>query len=66
MGKIYRNDHKMYQASIKYTKGRYIDLVAKKLRKFFVARHSKIYPNWDFWFENIPSGNPEGSSTANT
>jgi hypothetical protein len=17
-----------------------------------------IYPNWDFWFENIPSGNP--------
>jgi hypothetical protein len=22
------------------------------------ARPSKIYPNWDFWFENIPSGNP--------
>jgi hypothetical protein len=19
---------------------------------------SKIYPNWDFWYENIPSGNP--------
>jgi hypothetical protein len=19
---------------------------------------SKIYPNWDFWFENKPSGNP--------
>jgi hypothetical protein len=18
----------------------------------------KIYPNWDFWFENKPSGNP--------
>jgi hypothetical protein len=18
----------------------------------------KFYPNWDFWFENIPSGNP--------
>jgi hypothetical protein len=18
----------------------------------------KILPNWDFWFENIPSGNP--------
>jgi hypothetical protein len=18
----------------------------------------KIYPNWNFWFENIPSGNP--------
>jgi hypothetical protein len=21
--------------------------------------HSKIYPNWHFWFENIPSGNPD-------
>jgi hypothetical protein len=21
-------------------------------------RTSKIYPNWDFWFENKPSGNP--------
>jgi hypothetical protein len=21
-------------------------------------RPSKIYRNWDFWFENIPSGNP--------
>jgi hypothetical protein len=20
---------------------------------------SQIYPNWDFWFVNIPSGNPE-------
>jgi hypothetical protein len=19
---------------------------------------TKIYPNWDFWFENTPSGNP--------
>jgi hypothetical protein len=23
-----------------------------------IARTSKIYPNWDVWFENIPSGNP--------
>jgi hypothetical protein len=23
----------------------------------FFERHSDIYPNWDFWFENIPSGN---------
>jgi hypothetical protein len=22
------------------------------------ARPSKTYPNWDFWFENKPSGNP--------
>jgi hypothetical protein len=25
-----------------------------------IARPSKIYPNWDFWFENKPSGNPGG------
>jgi hypothetical protein len=24
-----------------------------------ILRPSKIYPNWDFWFENIPSGNTE-------
>jgi hypothetical protein len=24
----------------------------------FYIRPSKIYPNWDFWFENRPSGNP--------
>jgi hypothetical protein len=26
---------------------------------FSILRPSKIYPNWDFWFENKPSGNPE-------
>jgi hypothetical protein len=25
---------------------------------FSIPSHSKIYPNWDFWFENKPSGNP--------
>jgi hypothetical protein len=25
---------------------------------YFIARPSKIYPNRDFWFENMPSGNP--------
>jgi hypothetical protein len=25
---------------------------------FFIPRLSKIYPNFYFWFENIPSGNP--------
>jgi hypothetical protein len=28
-----------------------------KYTKIFSARPSKIYPNWDFWFENKPSGN---------
>jgi hypothetical protein len=26
---------------------------------FSIPRPSKIFPNWDFWFENIPSGNPD-------
>jgi NADH:ubiquinone oxidoreductase subunit len=26
------------------------------------ARPSKIYPNWDFWLENKPSGNPAAIS----
>jgi hypothetical protein len=25
---------------------------------FPYPRPYKIYPNWDFWFENVPSGNP--------
>jgi hypothetical protein len=24
----------------------------------------QIYPNWDFWFENIPSGNPASKLLA--
>jgi hypothetical protein len=24
----------------------------------FHSKASKIYPNWDFWFENKPSDNP--------
>jgi hypothetical protein len=27
--------------------------------RFSIASTSKIYPNWDFWFENKPSGNPD-------
>jgi hypothetical protein len=30
----------------------------KNLPTPFIARLSKVYPNWDFWFENILSGNP--------
>jgi hypothetical protein len=28
------------------------------MRTFSIARPFKVYPIWDFWFENIPSGNP--------
>jgi hypothetical protein len=32
--------------------------IDKTATKHTIARPSKIYPNRDFWFENIPSGNP--------
>jgi hypothetical protein len=41
-------------------KGSKIDQMALKLPTSFTARHSKIFPNWNFWFQNIPSGNPGG------
>jgi hypothetical protein len=45
------NDHKIFQMAIKYI-------------NIFHSKASKIYPNWDFCNENIPSGNPvsEGST----
>jgi hypothetical protein len=30
--------------------------MALKIPTSTIARPSKIYPNWDFWFENISSG----------
>jgi hypothetical protein len=27
---------------------------------FYIPRWSKIFPTWDFWYENTPSGNPGG------
>jgi hypothetical protein len=27
-----------------------------------MLRPSQIYPNWEFWFENIPSGSPVRTS----
>jgi hypothetical protein len=44
MGNSIPNNHKIYQ-------------MAKKLTSS-IARPSKIYQNWNFWFENMPSGNP--------
>jgi hypothetical protein len=43
--KIYQNDRKIFQMAIKYT-------------SIFRSKVLQIYPNWDFWFENKPSGNP--------
>jgi hypothetical protein len=52
------NDHRMYQMAIPEIPiqfGRKIDKMAIKIPTSFIARPSKIYPNWDFWFEK--SGN---------
>jgi hypothetical protein len=32
--------------------------MALEFNNFFIPRLSKIYPNWDCWFENIRSGKP--------
>jgi hypothetical protein len=29
-----------------------------KYINIFQSKALKEYPSWDFWFENIPSGNP--------
>jgi hypothetical protein len=46
--KILSNGHNIFQICVKYV----------GIPTFSILRPSKIYPNWDFWFENIPSGNP--------
>jgi hypothetical protein len=32
--------------------------MALKYINIFKVKAFRIYPKWDFWFENIPSGNP--------
>jgi hypothetical protein len=46
------NGHKLSQVSLKYSKWPSNILTISNLRPY------KIFPNWDFWFENKPSGNP--------
>jgi hypothetical protein len=31
-----------------------------------IAKPSKIYPNCDFWFENVPFGNPGQDLASDT
>jgi hypothetical protein len=35
-----------------------------KYNNVSILKPSKIYPNWDFWFENKPSGSPDGYLVA--
>jgi hypothetical protein len=50
----------MYQMVIKYPKSPLNIPNGHKIYQHFsiYVRPSKIYPNWNFWFENKPSGNP--------
>jgi hypothetical protein len=31
----------------------------KNIPTFSIPRPSKLYPNWEFWSKNKPSGNPD-------
>jgi hypothetical protein len=44
--------HKIYQMAVKCSKW------PKNIPTSSFTKPFKIYPNWDFWFENKPSGNP--------
>jgi hypothetical protein len=46
------NGHKIYQMTVKYFKW------LLNIPALSILRPSEIYPNWYFWFENVPSGNP--------
>jgi hypothetical protein len=38
--------------------------MAKNIPTSSIARHSRIYPNLDFGYENMPSGNPGRNRVA--
>jgi hypothetical protein len=52
------NDHKIYQMAIKYTKWLSNTKNVLKFTHNFILQGLKINQNWDFWYENMPSGNP--------
>jgi hypothetical protein len=55
------NAHKIYQTVNNYPNRRQNITDGST---FSNQRRSKIYPNWDFWLENEPSGNPGTASRA--
>jgi hypothetical protein len=55
--KIIRNVNEICQTAVKYTA---IELLNDNSKIFIL---SKIYQKWRFWYENIPSGNPENNPT---
>jgi hypothetical protein len=61
-GKYKPNDHKMQQMAMRYTKWLSNITNGHKINQHCPFQGSNINPNWYFWFENIPSGNPECSA----
>jgi hypothetical protein len=49
--------HKSLQMTLKWTKCQPTYTIYQHTPTSSIARPSKIYPNFDFWFENKPSGN---------
>jgi hypothetical protein len=58
-GKNIPNHHKIHHIALQYTKGQYVKYFKwqQNIPTSSIPRPSKIYPNLDFWFENMPSGN---------
>jgi hypothetical protein len=60
--KMYQMNTKCSQESVKY-----YNRMKWNISIFSKLRHSEIYPNWNFWLENKPSGNPaQGPENATT
>jgi hypothetical protein len=59
--KIVPNYQEIYQRLIKRPNGNIGNIPTSS-----IARPPNIYPNWDIWFENIPSGNPGEYSDLQT
>jgi hypothetical protein len=58
-GKNIPSDHKLYQIAIKYTTWpKTVPSGHKIFQHFPFQRTSQMYPIWDFWYENEPSGSP--------
>jgi hypothetical protein len=56
---------KIHQITIKYTKWlQNIPSGRKIYQTFSIPRPSKIVPNLDLWYANLPSGNPDRVNTA--
>jgi hypothetical protein len=61
VGATYQSGEKYTKITLKHTKWpQNIPNGCKKpeLPTSSIARPSKIPPTWDFWFKNMPSGNP--------